>query len=152
MSADGSVDLFFGDDKYRFRLAIGQFRELQEKVNARRVAIGATAIGPQTLLGLVRAGDVWPDDLRDILRLGLVGGGMKQAEAHRLLSNNFDDKPPMEHSQIAFLTLLAGLVGVPDDEIPVSSSKKKSNGKSQTSSDTPKSTATEQPSAGTSTK
>ena len=41
MSADGSITLPWGDGDHVFRLAIGGFRELQEKVNGRRVAIGA---------------------------------------------------------------------------------------------------------------
>ena len=126
MSGDGSVELFFGDGPHRFRFAIGQFRELQEKVNARRVAIGAPVIGPGSLLQQLRENNVWPDDLRDILRLGLTGGGMSGPDAHRLLVNYFDEAPPQEHVTTAFVALFAGLVGVPDDEI---ASKKRPTGR-----------------------
>jgi hypothetical protein len=132
MSADGSVELFFGDGTHRFRLAIGQFRELQEKVNGRRILVGAPPIGPATLLEALQTNNAWPDDMRDVLRLGLVGGGMKPQEAHRLLLNNFDDKPPQSIGPTVFLILLAALVGVPEDEIV---SKKNESEATTTSSD-----------------
>lgn len=142
MSADGSISLFWGDGDQKFRMAIGQWRELQEKVNGRRIAIGAPSVGPQTLLNAMRAKDAWPDDIRDVLRLGLVGGGLKPQEAHRLLVNYFDDKPPFEHMQTAFLVLFAGLVGVPEDQV---GSKKKPKRKRTSRSASPSSTATAQP-------
>lgn len=144
MSADGSLGLVWGDGEQRFRFAIGQWRELQEKVNSRRIAIGAPAIGPTTLLNALRAKDAWPDDIRDVLRLGLIGGGKKPDEAHRLMVNYFDGKAPFEHMQPAFLVLFAGLVGVPTDVIP--SKKKRAPRRPRTSqSGSPESTATAQP-------
>lgn len=122
MSADASVSLFFGDGEQRFRIAIGEFRELQEKVNGRRIEAGMPAIGPTTLANLLRANDAWPDDVRDVLRIGLVGGGMKPAEAHRLLVRHFDGKPPIEFYLTAFTVLMAAFVGVAGDEVQ---SKKK---------------------------
>jgi hypothetical protein len=142
VSADGALSLFWGDGEQRFRFAIGQWRELQEKVNARRIAIGAPAIGPTTLLNALRAKDAWPDDIRDILRLGLVGGGLTPQEAHRLLANYFDGKPPFEHMQPAFLILFAGLVGVPSD--PIGAKKKRPRVRTSRSN-SPSSTATAQP-------
>jgi hypothetical protein len=139
MSTDGSISLVWGDGEQLFRFAIGQWRELQEKVNLRRISIGAPAIGPQTLLNAMRAKDAWPDDIRDVLRLGLIGGGLKPSDAHRLLANYFDDKPPFEHMQTAFLVMFAGLVGVPDDAI---GSKKKSRVKKTSQSASQPSTAT----------
>jgi hypothetical protein len=89
--------------------AIGQFRELQECVNLRRLKIGAGVVGPMALLNALRANDAWPDDIRDVLRLGLVGGGMEPKEAHRLLKHYFDDVdryPPLTHMRPAFLILI----------------------------------------------
>jgi hypothetical protein len=114
MSADGGITLFWGDDEHRFRLAIGEFRELQECVNLRRLKIGAGIVGPMSLLNSLRISDAWPDDVRDILRLGLVGGGMEPKGAHRLLRTYFDDVdryPPLTHMRPAFLILTAGFTG-----------------------------------------
>lgn len=122
MSADGSITLFWGDGDHIFRFAIGQFRELQEKVNARRIAIGAPMVGPMSLLNLLRANDAWPDDIRDVLRIGLNGGGLKPSETQQLLSHYFDAIPPLENMKPAFMVLLAGLAGVPGD--PLDAKKK----------------------------
>lgn len=116
MSADGSVTLVWGDGENKFRFAIGQFRELQEKVNTRRIAIGASAVGPMALLATLRAQDAWPDDVRDVLRIGLVGAGMPIKDAHRKLVTYFDSSPPLSHMLTAYAVLFAGLVGVPDEE------------------------------------
>jgi Phage tail tube protein, GTA-gp10 len=117
MSADGSVTTVWGDGENKFRFAIGQFRELQEKINARRIHIGAPLVGPMTLINSLRQQDTWPDDVRDILRIGLVGGGLTAAEAHRKLVLYFDNSPPAEHMVTAYMILVAGFIGVPEDEI-----------------------------------
>jgi hypothetical protein len=123
MSADGGISLEWADGEYRFKFGIGQFRELQEKVNGRRILIGAPVVGPMTLLKALQANDAWPDDVRDILQLGLVGGGMTSLDAYRVLKNHFDNSAPLVHMKPAHAVLLAGLVGVPAE--PVGSKKKK---------------------------
>lgn len=144
MSADGSISFVWGDgEEHRFRLAIGQFRELQEKVNGRRVALGAPLVGPQALLRLLQERDAWPDDVRDILRLGLLGGDMKPADVHRLLANHFDGAPVLPHMKPAFLVLMAGFVGVPDE--PVESKKKRARKPRTLRSSSAASTATAPP-------
>ena len=51
MSAeDGSVTLQFGDGDYTFRIAFGQWRELQESVNRPRLEIGEPIVGPADLM------------------------------------------------------------------------------------------------------
>lgn len=143
MSADGGISFFWGDDEHSFRLAIGQFRELQECVNLRRIKLGAGIVGPMTLLNALRTSDAWPDDVRDIIRLGLVGGGMEPKEAHRLLKTYFDDVdryPPLTHMRPAFLILTAGFtgpIGAKDD----GETQKKSGEGMTTSIPTPQSTS-----------
>lgn len=119
MSGDGSVTLFWGDEEHAFRLGIGEFRELQERVNARRAAQGLPAIGPSALGTDIRTNNAWPDDVRDILRIGLIGGGVKPADAHRLLIQYFDRRPPAENYLAAFAVLIGAFVGVPGDEISI---------------------------------
>jgi len=143
VSADGSISLIWGDGEHVFRLAIGQFRELQEKVNGRRLALGGQMVGPMSLLNQLRANDAWPDDIRDVLRLGLIGGGMKPPEAHRMLVNYFDATAPLEHMKPAFAVLLAGLAGSPGES---SDAKKKTSPEAGTNQSTSgESTATAQP-------
>lgn len=116
MSADGSVELVWADEPRKFRIAIGEFRSLQESINERRVEIGAEPAGPSTILTALRTNNAWPDDVRDVLKAGLVGGGLAYDKAQRLLVRHFDNKPLLAHTKTAFLVLLAALVGVPDDE------------------------------------
>jgi hypothetical protein len=125
--SDGSVTLVWGDGENKFRFAIGQFRELQERVNQRRVAIGAPLVGPMGLLASLRAQDAWPDDVRDVLRIGMVGGGMPIKEVNRKLSHHFDNKPPLESMMTAYAALFAGLVGVPDQNAVDEDVKKKTS-------------------------
>jgi hypothetical protein len=116
MSADGSIEIVWAGEDRRFRIGIGEYRSLQESVNARRVLINAEPIGPSALLHLLRTNNAWPDDVRDVLKAGLVGGGLTFQEANKLLVRHFDGKPLIEHVKTAFPILLASLVGVPDDE------------------------------------
>jgi hypothetical protein len=116
MSADGSIELAWADEDRRFRIAVGEFRSLQESVNSRRILINAEPIGPSALLHLLRTNNAWPDDVRDVLKLGLIGAGSTHPEVQKLLTRHFDGKPLLEHMKTAFLVLLAALVGVPEDE------------------------------------
>lgn len=141
MSADGSIELAWADADRRFRIAIGEFRGLQESINARRVAIEAHPIGPSALLHALRTNNAWPDDVRDVLKAGLIGGGETYQAAQRLLARHFDNKPLLEHMKVAFLVLLAALVGVPDDE-PGSKKKTETMMEKTDQSDSPRSTGT----------
>lgn len=116
----GSIELIWGSGPQIFRFGLGQFRTLQENVNRRRLAIGAPLLGPMDLVEALRAKNVWPDDLRDILRIGLIGGGLSPRDAHLEMAQSFDDTPPLEHVKPALAVLLSGLIGPPvavdDDE------------------------------------
>jgi hypothetical protein len=139
MSADGSITLVWGDGENNFRFGIGQWRELQEKINGRRLSNGLPSIGPMTLLASLRANDAWPDDLRDILRIGLLGGGLPVREVHQKMVNYFDGTPPFPHNMTAFAILSAALIGVPDD--PMDDVKKKTKAAETSPSNSPTSTA-----------
>jgi hypothetical protein len=117
MSADGGATVFWGAGETAFRIGIGEFRELQERINGRRGAFGLPAIGPQTFANQIRTNDAWPDDVRDVLRIGLIGAGMKPAEAHRQLVQYFDRRPPADSYKAAFAVFVAAFLGVPGDEI-----------------------------------
>jgi hypothetical protein len=138
MSTDASILLFFGDAEYCFKLGIGQFRELQDRVNGRRLAMGAPVVGPMSILKALQANDAWPDDVRDILRIALNGGGMKPQDTQRLLALYFDGEPPLIHMKTAHAVLLAGLVGSPTEQIDA---KKKPETPTTDRSSSPPSTA-----------
>jgi hypothetical protein len=93
MSRNGSVTLDWADGEHTFRLAIGQLRELQETVNKTRIKLGASLIGPATLFEAVRSNNAWPHEIREIMRLGLIGGGTKPADALDLVRRYVEERP-----------------------------------------------------------
>jgi len=107
MSSDGSITFPWADGEYRFRLAIGQLRELQDKCDA-----GPAQIAHRLGVGLWRV-----DDVRETLRLGLIGGGMKPVEALILVKRYVDERPWMESVNPAQLVLMAALVGDPNEPV-----------------------------------
>ena len=106
MSADGSIEITWADDQHRFRLPIGGLRELQDKTNA----------GPAEILERFRAGTWRVDDVREVIRIGLIGGGKQPTASLSLVIRYVDGRPLMESVPVAFSVLAAALIGVPDDQ------------------------------------
>lgn len=106
-SRDASLDVLFGDGEHKFRLAIGELRELEEKRDA----------GSPLILRRLLTGEWWVDDVREVIRLGLVGGGMPATDAIKLVKRYVEDRPAWhENALIASTTLGAALMGVEDEE------------------------------------
>lgn len=106
MSRDATVTIDFADGEHRFRLAIGALRELQEKL----------AASPFTVFERLRAGRPMVDDAREVLRLGLIGGGLTPADALRLVRTYVEERPLGEAIVPAVAVLAAALFGVADEE------------------------------------
>lgn len=106
MSRDASISNYWGDSEYVFRLPIGQMRELQEKCDA----------GPQFLLSRVSSGEWRVDDLRETLRLGLIGGGLKPDKALTLVRRYFDPFPYADHVLQVQMILGAAVFGVAEED------------------------------------
>lgn len=107
MSADASITFDWADGTYKFRLALGEIRELQEK----------TKIGPRRLYLRILAGDWLIDDLREPIRLGLIGGGMSPPKALDLVRRYVDGRPALESMEPSVRILAAFLTGVSDDPV-----------------------------------
>lgn len=105
--ADGSgkVSFQFGDGTYDFRLPLGQLRELQDKTDA----------GPLELHRRITGGTWRVDDLREIIRLGLIGGGTSPTDALKLVARYVDDRPLNEAVAPAAMILYFALIGPEDD-------------------------------------
>lgn len=103
------IDLIWGDGEQKFALPIGQLRELQDKCSA----------GPAKVLGRLGTTEWFIDDIRETIRLGLIGGGKTPAEAHMLVSRYIDDRPGglMESRLVAQVALMKALVGDPGDPV-----------------------------------
>lgn len=111
MSADRTprVRITWADGEYEFAIeTLGHFRELEEKCDA-----GAPEILQRLTLQKWRI-----NDLRETLRIGLIGGGMKPADAAILVKRYVDERPKAESVQAAQAVLLAAIVGAaePADE------------------------------------
>jgi hypothetical protein len=118
MSAeDGTITLAFGDRDYPFRIAFGQWRELQEAINKPRIEIGEPTVGPMGLLRALLNGDAWPHDVREVLRLGLIGGGMKTDRALVLVKRHVEGSAYYAAVPTARTVLQFAMFGPPDDQV-----------------------------------
>lgn len=104
---NGVVELDFGDGTHRFRLPIGQLEELQEK----------TGVGPFKLLQRLLNGEWHVADVREPIRLGLIGGGMEPLAALTLVRRYIDDRHDwLPQSITARLIVMAAISGAPEEE------------------------------------
>ena len=111
----------FADGTYTFRLDIGGQNEVALK----------TGRGPQELADRLRNRIWWTVELREIIRLGFIGGGMAPVEALRLVRTYVDERPLFESLPVAIKILEAALF-VPKGEEP---KKAKGRGKEKAPSD-----------------
>lgn len=111
MSRDASLTLEWGDGEHVFRLRHGELIELQEKTDAGPMWILTRMMTPTPENRGWRV-----EDIREVIRLGLIGGGMEPGKALRLIRSYVDPRPPMENLLFAQSILAAGIMGVPDDQ------------------------------------
>ena len=100
---DPSVTSLWGDGEHVFRLPLAQLFELQEKCGG----------GPYAVLRRIVGGDWLVGDLRETIRLGLIGGGMKPTDAARLVEAYFI-APLSDHWPLA-ARILDATLHAPDD-------------------------------------
>jgi hypothetical protein len=110
VSRSARVTLEWGDGDHLFFLGVDQLLELDE----------LCGVGPGFLLGKVLQGVYgnWKArELREVLRLGLIGGGAAAPAAARLVKRYFDsvDRPIGESLVQVQVILEACLIGVEDD-------------------------------------
>ncbi|NGN45182.1 gene transfer agent family protein [Mesorhizobium sp. CGMCC 1.15528] len=107
MSRDARIELDWADGTYAFRLGWGQLGELQEKTDA----------GPYVVLNRLHSGQWRVEDVSNVIRLGLIGGGLAPAEALKIVRTYVEARPPMENVPIAQAVLAAGLIGAPEEKL-----------------------------------
>ncbi|EPE99535.1 gene transfer agent family protein [Rhizobium grahamii] len=107
MSRDARIEVDWADGTYSFRLAWGQLVELQEKCDA----------GPYVILDRLRTHQWRMEDISSTIRIGLIGGGLKPAEALVLARRYVEERPPLENVHLAIVVLTAGLMGAPDEPL-----------------------------------
>ncbi len=101
---NGLVEAPFGDGVQRFRLTIGGAEELEEKCDAGLVVIARR----------LASGEWKVRDVRETIRIGLVGGGMDATRALVLIERYASDN--LDRLRMLALSILSPvLFGVPDD-------------------------------------
>ena len=107
MSADGSITRAWGDGEHRFRLRIGELRELEAKREA-----GAFEIYSRLANGSWRV-----DDIVEVLRLGLIGGGIAPVMALGLTAKYVQPGAFLDNVVTARVVLMNALFGDPQDMV-----------------------------------
>lgn len=107
MSRSGKVEFDWADGRHAFRLGIGELEELQEKTGA----------GPYELLRRLHSGAWRVAEVRETLRLGLIGGGMAADAARRLVDRYAGPGQLLDAVVPALVVLNAALAGAPDEPV-----------------------------------
>lgn len=112
MSRNGTIiRTFAGEDQF-FRLAWRELIDLQESRDA----------GPAMILARLVVGQWSVQDVREVIRLGLQGGGVEPAKALKLVRNHVESHPeelggPDGLINLAVRILSAAIDGVPDEPL-----------------------------------
>lgn len=114
MSRHGTIRLVWGGDERPFRLSFKELRELQELCT---LPTDKLVSGPLSIATRLGEGTWRVQDIRETLRLGLVGGGMPSNEATRLVIRHVEeyDTPLAEHALHARAIIFAALMGARED-------------------------------------
>ncbi|TWF53265.1 gene transfer agent family protein [Neorhizobium alkalisoli] len=102
---DAQITLPWADGDYTFRLGWGELELLQEACNA----------GPYVILNRLMSEQWFMGDIAHTIRLGLIGGGMKPADALKKVRDYVQNRPPAENVPYAQGILSAGLAGAPEE-------------------------------------
>lgn len=122
MSRDGSCTVPFNGQKTFFKLAWRELMKIQEACDA----------GPYVVLDRLVSGRWRLQDISEVIKWGLIGGGMPQADALKLVENEVEGRPPVENLAIAQQVLGAGVVGAPEEEVGKKSAAAKQKTRSRT--------------------
>lgn len=110
MSAPATRSIIWANGEDQFCLSkVGLILDLEEKCKAGLAAILARIVNSQWGL----------NDIRETIRLGLIGGGMAPDKAMIAVRNHVDENPNglTPSVMVAYAILEAVLVGVPDDPV-----------------------------------
>lgn len=108
MAVNGEVTLTWGDGEHKFNVAkLRCYLELEEKCGC----------GIAEVYQRITGGRWKFNDLRETLRLGLIGAGMTPDRALTLVNRYCDERPLAESVLPAQAVIMAALLGVPGDDI-----------------------------------
>ena len=108
MAANGEIELTWGDGEHKFNIAkLKCVLELEEKCNA----------GIAEVFQRIQQSRWKFNDIRETLRLGLIGAGTDPQRALALINRYCDDRPWAENVLPAQAVLIAAMIGVPEDPL-----------------------------------
>lgn len=107
MSKHGRCVVDWGDGTYAFRLSLGGIEEVEETCDRSIFEIAAALMSRTARLK-------W---ISEVLRVGLIGGGMTPVDALAKVRGYCDERPVDESRDVAYAVVLAGLSRVHEDEI-----------------------------------
>ncbi|MGY3527695.1 gene transfer agent family protein [Bradyrhizobium sp. USDA 4452] len=108
MSANGTRTIIWAGGEDVFCLAkVGLILDLEEKCGA----------GIAAIMGRLGNGAWHLNDVRETIRLGLIGGGMDPVKAMAAVRSHVDDNPLTSSVLLAYEIIAAVMVGVKDDPV-----------------------------------
>jgi hypothetical protein len=109
MSRDASIELTWADDDYTFRLGWSELEALQEACDA----------GPWVILERLHNKQCRSGEIADVIRQGLIGGGLKPPEATKLVQRYVKERVSdlAENLLFAIAILQTALQGAPDEPV-----------------------------------
>jgi hypothetical protein len=107
MATDGSVMITWPDGERKYRLGIGEIRELQDKCDA----------GPAQIFKRLSDGTWRLDDARETIRLGLIGGGLDPQRALGIVGRYCAPGNILPAVAVAQTIMFAALAGDPNDPL-----------------------------------
>jgi hypothetical protein len=105
MSRTAQIREFFGDGYYDFKIGVAQAEELQDLFDC----------GLMVLLD--RVASLCTKEIRQTLRVGLVGGGMRKEDAYRLVETHAIEAYWLDCAATAGEAIRAALKGAPDEPL-----------------------------------
>lgn len=106
MATNGEIELQWGDGEHKFNIAkLRCVLELEEKCGC----------GIAEILSRIRDNRWKFSDVRETMRLGLIGGGMLPDKALTMTQRYVDERPWVENVLPAQAVLFAAMVGVQGD-------------------------------------
>jgi hypothetical protein len=106
VTANGSVTMTWADKEYQFNVAkLAQAMELEDLCGC----------GLMEVFQRVKENRWRVSDVRETIRLGLIGGGLPPARALVLVRRYVEDRPWAESAPVALVVLGAAIVGVTGD-------------------------------------
>lgn len=118
MSHTGKIRRFFGEGDFDFALTIGAAEDLEQlrADEMRKAGHGPGAGSIMAVQARLATGQFLLNDIRQTLRLALVGAGMETEEAYRLVTRNLKPGAILKAAGVAGDIIDAFLIGDADDQ------------------------------------